>query len=64
MNIEDIIVRRANEIAEKDFSGNYEPDCPLDFQGAVAYLIGIELQDVEDLDSSEIYDFLTTKIKK
>ena len=61
--IEKIIIRKANSIAKKDFSANYEPDCPMDLQGSITYLI-IEQLDIDCLDSSEVYDFITTKLKK
>jgi hypothetical protein len=63
-DIENIIVKKANELAKNDFASGYDQDSPLDFQGAICYLISQQLTDCENLDSAELYDFLITKIKK
>ena len=63
-DIENIIVKKANELAKNDFASGYDQDSPIDFQGAVCYLISEQLTEFENLDSAELYDFLTNKIKK
>tara|TARA_R110000823_G_scaffold303405_3_gene424786 strand:+ start:1119 stop:1322 length:204 start_codon:yes stop_codon:yes gene_type:complete len=63
-NIEKLIIKKANELAKNDFASGYDQDSPLDFQGAICYLISQQLTDCENLDSAELYDFLITKLKK
>jgi hypothetical protein len=63
-DIENIIVKKANELAKNDFASDYDVDSPMDFQGAICYLISEQLTDCENLDYAELYDFLITKIKK
>ena len=62
--IEHQIVKEANKTAKNDFSSGYDIDSPMDFQGAICYLISQQLTECENLDSAELYDFLTTKLKK
>tara|TARA_R110000822_G_scaffold2163_1_gene10433 strand:+ start:1834 stop:2037 length:204 start_codon:yes stop_codon:yes gene_type:complete len=63
-NIEKLIIKKANELAKNDFASGYDQDSPLDFQGAICYLISQQLTDCEELDTAELYDFLITKLKK
>ena len=61
--IEQIIVKKANNKARNDFTTSYDEDSPLDFQGAICYLLNEQLN-TEYLDAAELYDFLITKLKK
>tara|TARA_R110000737_G_scaffold315507_1_gene325536 strand:+ start:322 stop:525 length:204 start_codon:yes stop_codon:yes gene_type:complete len=63
-DIQNIIVKKANELAKNDFASGYDQDSPLDFKDSICYLISEPLIDFENLDSSELYDFLISKIKK
>ena len=63
-DIQNIIVKKANELAKNDFASGYDQDSPLDFKDSICYLISEPLIDFENLDSSELYDFLINKIKK
>jgi hypothetical protein len=63
-DIENIIVKKANESAKNDFASGYDQDSPLDFRGAICYLISEQLTECENLDAAELYDFLTSKLKK
>ena len=62
--IEKLIIKKATELAKNDFANGFDPDCELDFQGAICYLISEQLTECENLDSAELYDFLITKLKK
>tara|TARA_R110000851_G_scaffold42020_2_gene104866 strand:+ start:4159 stop:4362 length:204 start_codon:yes stop_codon:yes gene_type:complete len=63
-DIENIIVKKANEIAKNDFASGYDQDSPLDFKESICYLISEQLTECKNLDSAELYDFLINKIKK
>tara|TARA_R110002153_G_scaffold265233_1_gene427666 strand:- start:736 stop:930 length:195 start_codon:yes stop_codon:yes gene_type:complete len=59
--IKKAIIKKATELAKKDFASGYDPSCKLTLKDSLCYLIGEHLTDI---DSAEIYDFLTMKFKK
>jgi hypothetical protein len=63
-DIEKLIIKKVTELAKNDFASGYDPDCKLDLSDALCYLIFDKLTDLDNLDSSEIYDFLINKLKK
>jgi hypothetical protein len=63
-DIEKLIIKKVTELAKNDFASNYDPSCKLYFADAICYLICEQLTDLDNLDSSEIYDFLINKLKK
>ena len=63
-DIKKLIIKKATELAKNDFASGYDPSCKLYLADALCYLISEQLTDCEELDTSEIYDFLITKLKK
>ena len=57
IDIQNLIVKKTNEIASNDFLSNYDPSCPMDIFDSITYLL-MEQINIENLDSSEVYDFL------
>jgi hypothetical protein len=63
LKVENLIIKIGNEVAKADFSSGYDEDNPMTLADCITYFITESLPDDQDFDSSEIYDFIESKLK-
>jgi|TARA_R110000787_G_scaffold214353_4_gene323603 hypothetical protein len=63
MDLSQVIIDRANELAKSDFSSNFDEDCPMTTLAEALTFFAMEgIEDVSEVDSSEVYDLIYSKL--
>uniref|UniRef100_UPI0030EBDE4F hypothetical protein n=1 Tax=uncultured Flavobacterium sp. TaxID=165435 RepID=UPI0030EBDE4F len=64
LKVENLIIKTGNEAAKANFMNvDYDDDNPMTLADCITYFITESLPDDQDFDSSEIYDFIESKLK-